>query len=286
MTTPWITPPLPGKTHILVPAHEHGVLHEGLLSRCHSHSRLELHGYRMAITPPNKSPRRSEKQQSSQTEGAHKQDKRRKETSQQDREQAAQAGKRKAIALDCEMVGIGASGNRDALAFLSAVDFITGEVLINNYVQPPERVKQWRSRVSGVTAAGMAAAVAARRALFGWESARQALWEFADDNTVLIGHTLNNDLRVLRIIHFKVVDSAILTGDLAFNPEPDARLRRIWGLKTLAKALLNRDIQTGRYGHNCLEDTFATRDVVIWCLKYPTQAAAWAENAKKDSTYA
>lgn len=47
-----------------------------------------------------------------------------------------------AIAIDCEMVGV--RNGRQALAFLSAVDFITGEILINRHVVPSEKVVDWR----------------------------------------------------------------------------------------------------------------------------------------------
>ncbi|KAL2859028.1 ribonuclease H-like domain-containing protein [Aspergillus pseudodeflectus] len=294
-------PPIPEQDPIVVPIHECDLLYERLLARCHSLSRLGNHGYRLTAAPPKKRLRRSGKgKQADEPKREHheqEKDEQQTEISQRQKETGAkvdlgflstptsmpwQFPKRKAIALDCEMVGVGPKGNQDALAFLSAVDFFTGEVLINNYVQPTEKIKQWRSRVSGVTPPGLAAAVASGQAIFGWEAARQALWENADANTVLIGHSLDNDLRILRILHFQVVDSAILTGELVFDPAPDARLRRSWALKTLAKALLNRDIQIGSHGHNCLEDTFATRDVVIWCLKYPDEAAAWADGARKE----
>ncbi|RDW93757.1 uncharacterized protein DSM5745_01079 [Aspergillus mulundensis] len=190
-------------------------------------------------------------------------------------------GIRKAIALDCEMVGV--EGHQDQLAFLSAVDFFTGEVLINNYVQPTKRVIDWRTRVSGVTSAAMSAAVRSGQALFGWQAAQHALWRYADADTVLVGHSLDNDLKVLRIIHPTVVDSAILSAEPVFNPEPNAPIRRIWALKKVAKIFLGRDIQTGgKKGHNCLEDAYAARDVVIWCLLNPDRLAAWAKIAREE----
>ncbi|KAL4966367.1 ribonuclease H-like domain-containing protein [Aspergillus stella-maris] len=187
--------------------------------------------------------------------------------------------RRKALALDCEMVLV--EGERTELAFLSVVDFFTGDVLINNYVKPTKRVINWSTRYSGITRTAMNAAIAAGQALDGWPGAQQALWQYADAETILIGHSLHNDLKALRIIHPKIVDSAILTAEPVFNPGPEERLRRIWALKTVAEALLGRVIQTGgKNGHDCLEDTYATRDVVIWCLLHPDQLSAWARNAK------
>ena len=187
--------------------------------------------------------------------------------------------KRRAIVLDCEMVQV--EGGRRELAFLSAIDFLTGEVLIDNYVQPKLRVVNWDSRFSGVTPGAMNKAVKKGTALFGWEGARSKLWEFMDSETVLVGHSLNNDLDVLGIIHWNIVDSSIITSEAVFYTvharEP---LNRTWSLKTLTSELVNYDIQVGKQGHSALEDAHATRDIVIWCLRYPEHLKVWADNAR------
>ena len=187
--------------------------------------------------------------------------------------------KRKAIVLDCEMVQVEA-GRRE-LAYLSAIDFLTGEVLIDNYVQPKSRVVNWDSRFSGVTPSAMNKAVKKGTALFGWEGARSKLWEFMDSETVLIGHSLNNDLDVLGIIHWNVVDSSIITSEAVFyTVHAGEPLNRTWSLKTLTNELVNYDIQVGKQGHSALEDAHATRDIVIWCLRYPEHLKVWADNAR------
>ncbi|KAJ5822537.1 Exonuclease RNase T/DNA polymerase III [Penicillium robsamsonii] len=187
--------------------------------------------------------------------------------------------KRKAIVLDCEMVQVEA-GRRE-LAFLSAIDFLTGEVLINNYVQPKAKVVNWDSRFSGVTPGAMNKAVKKGTALNGWEGARSKLWEFMDSETILVGHSLNNDLDVLGIIHWNIVDSSIITGEAVFyNVHASEALNRTWSLKTLTNELVNYDIQVGKQGHSALEDAHATRDIVIWCLRYPEHLKVWADNAR------
>ncbi|OJJ60009.1 hypothetical protein ASPSYDRAFT_44416 [Aspergillus sydowii CBS 593.65] len=174
-------------------------------------------------------------------------------------------------------------GGQDEVAFFSAVDFFTGEVLIHKYVQPTKRVVHWRTKVSGITPMAMNAAARAGQALPGWKSAQQALWKYADADTVLIGHCLNNDLKVLRIIHPRIVDSAILSSEAVFNLAPDVSLRRIWALKLVTKEFLSRAIQTGgKRGHDCLEDAYSARDVVIWCLRNPDKLMVWAQNARAE----
>ncbi|KAL4778012.1 ribonuclease H-like domain-containing protein [Aspergillus varians] len=306
---------------IILSKKEQNILHDKLLAKCHSSARLQAQGYRLTVSPPEKKPRKEKtpKEMSPEDKAPAKsssgkkarQEKSPEAGSDQNNSSGKTASKelskfskvnfretilfthtprpfpgqsyetRKAIALDCEMVAV--TGGQDELAFLSAVDFFTGEVLIHSYVQPTKRVIQWRSSVSGISPTAMAAAIAAGQTLRGWRSAQQALWKYADADTVLIGHCLQYDLNVLRIIHPKVVDSAIVSGEAVFNKGPDAPLKRVWALKTVAKEFLNRDIQTGgRRGHDSLEDTYATRDVVIWCLRNPDQLAAWGENARAE----
>lgn len=190
--------------------------------------------------------------------------------------------KRQAVTIDCEMVQV-ARGQRE-LAFISVVDFLTGEVLINNYVQPQCKVTNWKSDISGVTPSAVDAAVAGGRALRGWKNARQALWEHISSDTILVGHSLNNDLSVLGIYHSKVFDSAIFTAEAVF-PEfirPTEGPKRLWSLKNLARDLLaGLDIQNSDNGHDCLEDTLTTREVVLFCLGNPEILKLWAEAARR-----
>ncbi|KAF2621303.1 hypothetical protein BU25DRAFT_240139 [Macroventuria anomochaeta] len=60
--------------------------------------------------------------------------------------------KRQAIVLNCEMVGIGPKATTSELARLSAVDFLTGELLVDTLVQPLSTVTDWRTQWSGITA--------------------------------------------------------------------------------------------------------------------------------------
>ncbi|XXH02051.1 hypothetical protein Hte_008416 [Hypoxylon texense] len=181
--------------------------------------------------------------------------------------------RRKAIALDCEMVGI--AGGKDEIVQLCAVDLFSGEILIDSLVLPLVTVKDWRTRHSGVTASMMDAARVRGEALDGWPAARAKLYEFADADTILIGHSLDNDLKVLHMAHSRVVDSAIVVAEAVFGKHN--RLGRLWGLKVLSRDLLGATIQMSKNGHDCLEDTLATRELVLFCLRQPEQLEAWAK---------
>lgn len=59
------------------------------------------------------------------------------------------------IAIDCEMVGVGGEENeRSALARVSIVNY-HGHLILDTFVRPKERVTDWRTWVSGVSAASM-----------------------------------------------------------------------------------------------------------------------------------
>ncbi|KAI1385965.1 ribonuclease H-like protein [Hypoxylon trugodes] len=179
--------------------------------------------------------------------------------------------KRKAIAIDCEMVGL--SKGRDELAQICAIDVITGEVLMDTLVFPTETVQDWRTKYSGVTRVKMTEAQVSGKILYGWPKAREELFRHADENTILLGHALNNDLKVLHIIHKRVVDSGIVAAEAVFGKE---KVLRRWRLKKLCQEFLGANIQASKKGHDCVEDTFAAREVVLWCFKEPEKLKAWA----------
>lgn len=196
------------------------------------------------------------------------------------RQPAGGPGKRKAVALDCEMVGT--NTRHSELAYLSAVDFLTGEVLIDSFVYPTGTVVSWRTKKSGINRANMNKAWTSGKALNGWHAARDKLWEFIDDHTVLVGHALQNDLQVLGIVHSAIVDSSLVTAGAVFNTlESDKRFPRVWALRKLATALLNRDIQNSNKGHSALEDAYAARDLVLCAIRTPSVLAEWALVARK-----
>ncbi|KAG9234067.1 ribonuclease H-like domain-containing protein [Amylocarpus encephaloides] len=182
---------------------------------------------------------------------------------------AASALKRcAAVTLDCEMVGL-AEGAREAI-FVCVTDYLTGAILINRIVNPMEPIMQWCTNLHGISKAMLADAVAQGEALSGWEGAREELWKYIDEETIIVGHGLRNDLDVLRIIHPRIVDSAILSGKAV-------GVNRTWGLKQLCSELLGFEIRQSRGGvHDCLEDVRTTREVVLFCTRNADAVKEWA----------
>jgi hypothetical protein len=183
--------------------------------------------------------------------------------------------RRNAVALDCEMVGV--SNGESEIARISAIDCLTGEVLVDTMVKPTRTVIAWRTKFSGITRKAMATAVAERQALEGWPAARAELWKYIDADTVLIGQALQYDLKALRIQHWKVVDSAILAKDAV-----GAGVDRQWGLKALCDQLLGVEIQNGTKGLDSVEDAFAAREVVLWCIDHQDELEIWGRKQKEE----
>jgi DNA polymerase III epsilon subunit-like protein len=185
--------------------------------------------------------------------------------------------KRKAISLDCEMAGV--RGGTSELISICIVDFFSGEILLNSLVKPRQPIIDWRTQIHGIGPAKMSIAVARKEALDGWETAREELLKLANADTVIIGQSLHHDLKVLRVGHARVLDTAILTSDAVFNPGTDSARR--WGLQSLCADLLGLRIRHATMKHDVVEDTMAAREVALWCICYPEKLQAWAERARK-----
>ncbi|KAI0414657.1 ribonuclease H-like domain-containing protein [Xylaria grammica] len=184
-----------------------------------------------------------------------------------------------ALVLDCEMIAL--EDQVQDLISLSVVDFLSGAVVLNALVQPTGRVKDWRSRVTGVNPAVLRAAKEDPRqtVLRGWPEARERIFAVADAHTVFIGHALPNDLAILRIATDRAVDSVVLTAQAAFG-RAAPRFPRKWGLKSACAELLGVEVQKKRAAHDPLEDALATRELVIWCLANPARLLEWGAAAR------
>lgn len=185
--------------------------------------------------------------------------------------------KRRAIALDCEMAGgrIG-GGLVDQLIQLTAIDYITGEVLISALVKPTLEIRQWRTNIHGVSHGMILQADRDGAALRDVFHARELLFSFMNIDTILVGHALHHDLNVLKIAHDRCVDSEILAKAVINRPGQSSGT----GLKKLCDGLMGLSVQ-GMANHSCLEDSFAAREAVIYMISHPEELAIWTEAKQK-----
>ncbi|TFY68617.1 hypothetical protein EVG20_g3475, partial [Dentipellis fragilis] len=159
-------------------------------------------------------------------------------------------------ALDCEMV-YSTGGFR--VARVSVVDG-EGKEVFDELVRMDEGVEvvDFNTRFSGLTPQ-----LYAESARLPLTAIRRALDALISEDTILMGHALDNDLRALRMVHSRCIDTAIIFGRL------DGR-GGVWrrALRDLTKEHLGRAIQTGdgSSGHSSVEDSVATLDLVKWCV--------------------
>jgi len=149
----------------------------------------------------------------------------------------------KYVAIDCEMVGVG-DGSRSMLARVSLVNYY-GTVLLDTFVAPMEDVKDFRTHVSGVTAAMLKNAMPFR-------TAQDKVAEIIKDK-ILVGHAIKNDFDALLLSHPR----KLIRDTSLYKP-----FRKLYGrgrspaLRRLAKAILGLDIQGAE--HSSVEDAQVT----------------------------
>ncbi|KAF5344070.1 hypothetical protein D9758_008862 [Tetrapyrgos nigripes] len=176
------------------------------------------------------------------------------------------------VALDCEMIYT-TGGMR--VARVSLVDHL-GKSVFDEFVRMDDGVEvlDFNTRFSGITASDYAS-----KARLTLASIRQSLDALIDTQTILIGHALENDLKTLRIIHHRCIDTAIL-----FPHPAGAPYRR--SLRDLAREHLQTRIQTGdgSTGHSSVEDAVATLDLVKFFIMNKGTISSSVSSSNSTST--
>jgi len=160
------------------------------------------------------------------------------------------------VALDCEMVGIGASGQQSALARVSVTDW-AGGVLLDTFVRVPDRVTDFRTFVSGVRAKDIGAKGGAME-LHACRGEVAGLMK----GKVLVGHSLKNDFAALMLNHPKrdVRDTARYKPFMRASGRGGGKLRPR-KLRDLAKEHLELEIQREGEEHSSVDDAKATMEL-------------------------
>ena len=156
---------------------------------------------------------------------------------------------RKIFAIDCEMVKT--SSAYPELARVSVIMFngrnfddarSISTVVLDELVKPCRNVLDYITEYSGISAI-MLEDIDTRI-----EDIQVRLLAMIDEDDIIVGHSLENDLRALRLIHDKVIDTSVI-----FRGANG----RKFSLKHLSNVLLHRKIQCGSHGHCSSEDAEA-----------------------------
>ncbi|XP_039962739.1 protein kinase 4-like isoform X1 [Bactrocera tryoni] len=168
----------------------------------------------------------------------------------------------KVYALDCEMSFTG----RGLEVTKVTVVGHDGQLVYEHFVRPEVEIVDYNTRFSGITEKDLCAH--SNKNVKTLAEVQRDLLQLIDAETILIGHGLDNDLRVLRIVHKTIIDTSI-----AFPHSSGFPYRR--ALKNLTKACLNRDIQCSDAGHSSFEDSRACLELMLWKVRKEMRPTAY-----------
>ncbi|ODO12042.1 hypothetical protein I350_00826 [Cryptococcus amylolentus CBS 6273] len=158
------------------------------------------------------------------------------------------------VAMDCEMI------NTTAGLSLGRVTIVdeNGNILLDELVRQSTDVgdRDVNTRFSGISPGQLDSA------LMDLPAVRSAACMFIGPETVIVGHGLENDLRALRLLHDKMIDTAIV-----FPHDKGPPFRR--ALRDIVKEKLGYFIQdrTSDLGHSSAVDAKATLDALKWKVR-------------------
>jgi RNA exonuclease 4 len=161
------------------------------------------------------------------------------------RQTAGSAQATKILAIDCEMVGAGKSGDKNVLARVSIVNAV-GLVVLDTFVAPSEPITDYRTKWSGVRPFNLRGAPSLE------EITRRVASLVA--GRLLVGHSIQNDLDALGLRHppDRTRDTARYPPLMRVLPGGRQKPR---SLKELAREHLGLEIQGGE--HCSIEDARA-----------------------------
>jgi RNA exonuclease 1 len=163
---------------------------------------------------------------------------------------------RNVYTLDCEMC----MADEDfVLTRVSMVDW-AGGIMLDEIVKPDKPITNYLTQFSGITEEILA------KATHSHQDIQEKLLKLITPRTILAGHSLESDLRALKLTHPFLVDTALI------YPHPIGPPLRS-SLKFLAQKYLGRVIQQGHgnSGHDSVEDARATLALIqMKCEKGPS----------------
>lgn len=158
------------------------------------------------------------------------------------------------FAIDCEMCKV--AGGENALTRISVVNS-NMETVFDTFVKPELEILDYLTQYSGITPALL------KDVTTTLGDVQRKLKKIIKPDTIIIGHSLDFDLRAIKLHHDHVIDTSEIfqsSRGPGFKPS----------LKYLASHYLKEDIQGSSEGHCSIEDAKTCMHLVLMKLKYGT----------------
>nr|XP_028571383.1 RNA exonuclease 4 [Podarcis muralis] len=161
-------------------------------------------------------------------------------------------GLTKAVAMDCEMVGVGPTGKDSIVARVSIVNLF-GKCVYDKYVKAMEKVTDYRTAVSGIRPENLKTG----------EDFKIVQEEVASilQGRILVGHALHNDLKILFLDHPKKK----IRDTQRYKPFKQEVQSGRPSLKLLCEKLLNVKVQA--LEHSSIQDAQAAMRLYMMVRK-------------------
>ncbi|XP_077359364.1 RNA exonuclease 4 isoform X2 [Festucalex cinctus] len=169
-------------------------------------------------------------------------------------------GLTRAVAIDCEMVGVGPGGEDSMLARVSLVNNF-GKCIYDKYVRPGEPVTDYRTAVSGIRPQD----IENGEALATVQKEVAAILH----GRIVVGHAIHNDLKILLLDHPKKK----IRDTQKYEPFRKIVKTKRPSLKVLCQQILNVKVQQGE--HSSVQDAQATMRL------YTLVKKQWEANTKR-----